>query len=145
MAVGFACPYPSRRRRFFRHFPICSNIQGIDRITGLALTRGLYTLALTVLFAPSVPAAPAPMAPEAIVENYWNIARSQERSLNGASMEVDIEASLPKLKKQGRLHALRRISDIGRITYEHLRFEGDGAIKNDVIARYLTAENQAQS
>jgi len=60
-------------------------------------------------------------------------------------MEVDIDASLPKLKKHGRLHALRRISAIGRITYDHLRFEGDGAVKNDVIARYLTAESQAQS
>ena len=60
-------------------------------------------------------------------------------------MEVDIDASLPRLKKHGRLHALRRISAIGRITYDHLRFEGDGAVKNDVIARYLTAESQAQS
>jgi len=60
-------------------------------------------------------------------------------------MEVDIEASLPRLKKQGRLHGLRRISALGRITYDHLRFEGDGAVKNDVIARYLTAESQAQS
>jgi len=60
-------------------------------------------------------------------------------------MDVDIEASLPKLKKQGRLHALRRISSIGRITYERLRFEGDGAVKNQVIARFLTAESQVQN
>jgi hypothetical protein len=85
------------------------------------------------------------MAPEAIVEQYCSVARDRQRSLNGASMEVDIEASLPKLQKHGRLHALRRISALGRITYERLRFEGDGAVKNDVIARYLTAETQAQS
>jgi len=60
-------------------------------------------------------------------------------------MEVDISASLPKLKKQGRLHAFRRISALGRITYERLKFEGDGTVKNNVIARYLTAEAQAQS
>ena len=59
-------------------------------------------------------------------------------------MDVDIAASLPKLKKQGRLHALRRISALGRITYEMLRFEGDGTVKNQVIARYLTAEAEAQ-
>ena len=59
-------------------------------------------------------------------------------------MEVEIEASLPKLKKQGRLHALRRISALGRITYEMLRFEGDGTVRNQVIARYLTAEAEAQ-
>jgi hypothetical protein len=90
-------------------------------------------------------AAPAPIAPDVIVENYCSVARDHEHSLDGASMQVDIEASLPKLKKHGRLRALRRISSIGRITYEHLRFEGDGAVKNDVIARYLTAESQAQS
>jgi hypothetical protein len=90
-------------------------------------------------------AAPAAMAPDTIVQNYCFVARTHEHSLDGASMEVEIDASLPKLKKHGRLQALRRISSIGRITYDHLRFEGDGAVKNDVIARYLTAETQAQT
>jgi hypothetical protein len=83
------------------------------------------------------------MAPSAIVENYCSVARDHQHSLDGASMEVDIDASLPKLKKQGRLQALRRISGLGRITYELLKFEGDRTVKNDVIARYLTAETQA--
>ena len=59
-------------------------------------------------------------------------------------MDVEIDASLPKLQKQGRLRALRRISTLGRITYEALRFEGDGTVKNNVIARYLTAEAESQ-
>jgi len=59
-------------------------------------------------------------------------------------MEVDIEASLPKLKKHGRLHGLRRISRLGRITYEALHFEGDNSVKTHVIARYLAAEAEAQ-
>jgi hypothetical protein len=59
-------------------------------------------------------------------------------------MEVDIEASLPKLQKHGRLHALRRISRLGRVTYESLRFEGDNTIKNSVIARYVAGETQGQ-
>jgi hypothetical protein len=90
-------------------------------------------------------ADPAPMAPDAIVEHYCVAERDQGHVLAGASMEVDIQASLPKLKKQGRLHALKRISTLGRITYERLKFEGDGAIKSNVIARYLTAEAQYQS
>lgn len=60
-------------------------------------------------------------------------------------MEVDIEASLPKLKKHGRLRGLRRISRLGRITYEALHFEGDNSVKNHVIARYLAAEAEAQA
>lgn len=82
--------------------------------------------------------------PEAIVENYCAATRDQELSIQNASMDVDIDASLPKLKKHGRLHALRHISTLGRITYEHLFFEGDGTVKNQVIARYLTAEIEAQ-
>jgi len=57
-----------------------------------------------------------PPEAEAIVENYCAASRTQAQALQGASMDVEIAASLPKLKKQGRLHALRRISSLGRIT-----------------------------
>ena len=79
-----------------------------------------------------------------IVENYCAASRNQEQALKGASMDVEILGSLPKLKKQGKLHALRHISSLGRITYEMLRFEGDNTVKKEVIARYLTAESEAQ-
>jgi len=59
-------------------------------------------------------------------------------------MDIDIQASLPGLKKQGRLHGLRKITVLGRITYAKLIFEGDNTVKNQVIERYLTAENEAQ-
>ena len=58
-------------------------------------------------------------------------------------MQVEISASLPKLKKEGKLRALRNISQVGRVTYRMLGFTGDSSIKKDVIARYLTAEVQA--
>jgi hypothetical protein len=79
-----------------------------------------------------------------IVDHYCAALRGQDASIRGASMEVEIDAALPKLKKHGRLHALRRISALGRITYEALRFDGDNTVKNQVIARYLTAESDAQ-
>lgn len=82
--------------------------------------------------------------PEQIVQNYCSASRDQGQSLDGSSMEVEIRASLPKLQKHGRLHALRRISSLGRISYEHPAFEGDGAVKNQVIARYLESEIEAQ-
>jgi hypothetical protein len=59
-------------------------------------------------------------------------------------MDVEIDASLPKLKKHGRLHALRRISPLGLIRYEKAQFEGDGIVNKEIIARYLTAEVEAQ-
>ena len=87
----------------------------------------------------------APESPEVIVERYQAAARTQTQALQTASMELDIQASVPKLRKHGRLQALRRISALGRITYEVLHFEGDGVIKNHVIEHYLAAERDAQS
>ena len=57
-------------------------------------------------------------------------------------MQVDIDASVPKLKEQGRLKALRKISKVGRVTYHVLGFQGDNTVKSQVIARYLDAEQQ---
>ncbi len=81
--------------------------------------------------------------PAVIIGEYVAASQAQQNRLEGASMEVEIEAEVPKLHKSGKLHALRRISSIGRITYDLLRFEGDNTIKNEVIARYLTAEAEA--
>lgn len=102
-----------------------------------------YTLLLSILSAGGL-FAETVTPPEQIVQKYCSASRDQGQSLDGSSMEVEIRASLPKLKKHGRLHALRRISALGRITYEHLAFEGDGAVKNQVIARYLESEIEAQ-
>jgi hypothetical protein len=102
-------------------------------------------LLLPILASVSVVAEPSGSgSSDAILQNYCAAERMQANMVRGASMDVDIAASLPKLKKLGRLHALRRISTLGRITYEMLRFEGDGTVKNQVIARYLTAEAEAQ-
>jgi hypothetical protein len=80
----------------------------------------------------------------AIIDDYVAVSKAQESRLEGATMEVDIEAEVPQLHKRGRLHALRRISALGRrITYDALHFEGDRSVKNEVIARYLTAESEA--
>ena len=100
--------------------------------------------ALSLSFLVCVSMAETSVEPDAFVEQYCAATRTQEQALRGASMDVEIEASLPKLKKHGKLHALRHISSLGRITYDLLRFEGDGTVKNQVIARYLTAEAEAQ-
>lgn len=103
--------------------------------------RVLFIFAILCLGLRAEPVPP----PETVLQHYYAASRIQQDALNGASMEVQIEASLPRLKKQGRLQALRHISRLGRITYDALRFEGDNTVKNNVIARYLTAEAQSQS
>lgn len=58
-------------------------------------------------------------------------------------MEVDIDASIPSLKKSGTMHAFRFISKIGKVTYDALRFDGDNTVKKEVIARFLAAESES--
>jgi len=105
--------------------------------------RSFSYIALYISVSTGAGADDSPFEPAAIIEDYVAVSKAQQNRLQGASMEVDIEADLPTLRKSGRLHALRHISALGRITYELLRFEGDRSIKNDVIARYLTAESEA--
>lgn len=83
-------------------------------------------------------------APDEIVRNYCAASRGQEEAFKGASMDVEIHGALPGLKKSGVLKALRRISSLGRITYQVLGFEGDHTVQKEVIARYIEAEIDVQ-
>jgi hypothetical protein len=96
------------------------------------------------IIAACLTAQPLADDPDPVIDHYAAATRQQEKSLEGASMDVDIDASLPKLKKHGKLHALRRILPLGLIKYEKARFEGDNVVNKEVITRYLTAEIEAQ-
>jgi ABC-type transporter Mla MlaB component len=71
------------------------------------------------------------------------IERNDSRAEPGAVV-LDIEASLPKLAKKGRLQAIRRLVPFARPEYQVLQFEGDGVVRQQVIARYLSADAQAR-
>jgi len=101
-------------------------------------------LVLSALIAAAVCAEVTPTASDVIVENYCAATKRQAELLNGSSMEVAIHGFIPKLKKYGQLHALRHITNLGRITYDALRFQGDDTVKRNVIAKYLQAEEQGQ-
>jgi hypothetical protein len=79
-----------------------------------------------------------------IIDKYVDATHAQQLALRGAEMEVDIDAKLVKLQKQGRLRALRSISKLGKITYKALGFSGDGTVKQEVITRYLAAESEGR-
>jgi hypothetical protein len=55
---------------------------------------------------------------------------------------IEVHASLPDLTKSGRLEATRRIGP-GGVRYEIVQLTGDRMVKEQVIARYLTAEERA--
>jgi hypothetical protein len=93
----------------------------------------------------SASSASQPISAEetAIVQKYTSARSIQEVRLKAASMDVDIQGEIPKLKKLGRFQALRRISPMGLISYERRHFEGDGTVRNQLIVRYLSAEAQS--
>ena len=115
-------------------------------VKGSRLKSAFIVLAFTLAAAfAAVPVVEAEDSASAeILDKYFANTESQQASLRGLQMEMEIDASLPKLEKHGKLHALRSISKLGQITYQGLRFIGDNTIKNDVIVRYLTAEKQSQ-
>jgi hypothetical protein len=86
----------------------------------------------------------SPDTVEAILRNYCAAEQNQADVSRASTMDVEFSGALPKLSKTGKLHALRRISRLGRVTYQILGFEGDGTIKRDVIARYMSAEMRVQ-
>ena len=55
-------------------------------------------------------------------------------------MDVEINGSLPKMEKKGRLNALRTVTKLGQIIYKQTGFSGDDQVKKELIARYLSAE-----
>lgn len=57
-------------------------------------------------------------------------------------VEVEIEASLPRMKKHGSMRGWRGITRAGQVVYSGLRFSGDRLIGKDVISRYLSADVQ---
>ncbi|MEO8050291.1 MAG: hypothetical protein ABI833_07730 [Acidobacteriota bacterium] len=80
-----------------------------------------------------------------IIRKYLVAAKSEALAPRAAAVEVTIQASVPKLKRQATLRALRITSAAGTVTYTVLNSCGDAMIKREVIARYLAAESQTRA
>jgi hypothetical protein len=75
------------------------------------------------------------------------LASLQERNLftESGPVGVEIEASLPGLAKEGRMLAVRQTGASERSEYSAISFDGDSTVKRQVIARYLSAQEQAEA
>jgi len=107
-----------------------------------SLLTAVVAASIGCLAAFSEPKAP-PVPEDQMVSRYLEATKAQQSALRGGTEEVDIDAAVPKFKKQGKLHALRNISKLGKITYKALGFSGDNVVKTEVIANYLKAEVEA--
>lgn len=108
------------------------------RIFNLSALMAVVSLSLSY----AEPSRP-PMPEDEIVSHYLSATQAQQDTMRGGSVEMDIDASLPKLQRQGKLHALKNITKLGKITFHVLGFTGDNTVKTEVIARYLKAEIDA--
>jgi len=87
--------------------------------------------------------SPVENDPARALQLYLEGAAPGQSVLGQGPVEVEIDASLPRLKKSGRMHALRDMSGPGKLTYQVLSYVGDNMIKKEVIARSLSAERKA--
>lgn len=102
----------------------------------------ITSLILASSFALAEPASPEE---EKILNNYLSAQEQQREKMKGVQMEVEIDAAIPRLAKKGTMQALRVVSNIGKITYDALRFDGDNTVKKEVIARFLAREAQGSA
>src|ERR1700692_1204474 len=74
------------------------------------------------------------------------LASIQERNpfTESGPIHLEIEASLPRLAKQGSMQAVRQTGASERSEYSAIKFDGDSTVKRQVIARYLAAEEQTE-
>jgi hypothetical protein len=131
-------------------------MQGIRLTDGLSIPvrRAILWIALLAVFAPAAIWAeengsaaivnPA-MPPKLVLARYLDGIDRNKDGIGSCAVAVDIDASLPKLAKEGRLQAIRHFLPFGRSEYQVVRIEGDRMVRQQLIARYLSAEAQAEA
>jgi hypothetical protein len=93
----------------------------------------------------ATPAATAGPGPKLVLARYAAALEQSKPSRECGSTSVEIEASLPKLGQRGRLQAIRHFTPLQAPQYQVLHIEGDRTVRQQVIARYLSAEAQAEA
>jgi len=121
-----------------------------DEKTGLRTMPSLVVLfALAVSSAASARAVTTdtmsvdPPAPSRALALYLASAAQGDpwSAPNGAMLEID--AYLPRFREEGHLRAIRGWAEGKTPEYQVLHLDGDASVKQQVIARYLKAEQEA--
>src|SRR5258708_28429248 len=80
------------------------------------------------------------LAPEQAIDRYLTKSRDGQPECPDCAFAVQIDASLPKLKKEGSMSGVKVVSRTGQAVYRGLQFSGDKLVKTAVIARFLANE-----
>lgn len=100
---------------------------------------------ILLLAGPLVPdagAAPPDLTAQEVLARFFRNEASAR--LRGVTMESKFFARVASLDKDASLVARRSITETGEVHYETVRTAGDKGILKEVIARIMTAEQEAQ-
>jgi hypothetical protein len=78
-----------------------------------------------------------------LVDRYQTANRKQQDHLRDSTMEVEIHGKLPRYKQEAVQRAIRQVAPTGEVLYEPLSSSGDDRVIKEVIARYMTEEQDA--
>jgi hypothetical protein len=84
-------------------------------------------------------------APALAFGKYLTSLQKRNSFTESGPVDMEIEASLPSLAKEGTMLAIRHTGASERSEYDVIRYDGDTTVKRQVIARYLDAERQAEA
>lgn len=129
-----------------RHYPAFVETPAVKPAKHTVLKPALPLLLAAIFASLAHPAAAAEIRKghdtpevEAALERY--IAGGEPSPW--AIESIEIHGALPGLQKTGELRAIRRPAPIGQSRYEVVQFTGDRTVKDQVIVRYLHAEERA--
>jgi hypothetical protein len=108
------------------------------------LTSSMVLLALLLPITVLADSSSADSA-SAVLDRYDATLKNSSDDNQTAAATLDIEASLPKLAKQARLQAIRRLVPFSKPEYEVVETAGDAMVRRQVIARYLSADAEGRS
>src|SRR5258708_38479270 len=100
-----------------------------------AMSDMFRKLALLLLFAGFC--SGQSLTPDEAIDRYLTGSRERQPGCSDWVFAVQIDASLPKVDKQGSMSGLKVVSRTGQTVYRDLRFTGDALVKTAVIARFL--------
>jgi hypothetical protein len=116
--------------------------------TGISFVAALLALGLASTALASGPPAATnvsvdPPAASLALERYLAGVANNVPWSEPNTVLLEIDASLPRLAERGSLLAIRHWPERHTPDYQVIRIEGDATVKQQVIARYLTAEKEA--
>ena len=109
------------------------------------LVSGFLALLIPVTAPARSPSVDAPNSAEALaLAQYLASIQARDPFTESGPVAVVIEAWLPRLHKESRLVAIRNTSESEHSEYRIVNCEGDAAVLTEVIAPYLTAEEEME-